>query len=754
MPRLLARSPVLLSMLLLALPVQAQDRYTIDDILTTPSASASALTADGRWLVVTTAALRDRLGIDNSRYGDPTYIAPSLVDVSVVDTRTGTARRIFPERRQARAFVWSPDGSQLALMLRDGDVFRPMIWKRETGRLSALMLPKGVIAVDNATPQWAEDGTKLLLPVRSEQWLKDAKQRFDREVAGPIVVMSSKDPFLSWDEIGRYGLKQSVITIDVATGKAMQVLPELMLRSVQVAGNLVRYSEDITKKTDYDVIGGSESIIKLRPIAGGPDRVLAPSSKNFSPTYSGDGMSYVFVRANRIWYATLADTTPRALTGRDSTARAPGATPAPAPDSAARAAAARERFMPVRLSHDGKSLIASNREGLWLIDVATGAREMFHASPTSDDETDAEASTSPRYSVVAWSRDANSIYLTYAARDKWERGLYRYDRTTKQMRELAKDARRYSGWRLSDDGSTLVFTLAEGTKPGEVYAADADLRNIRQLTHASDVLAGRRFGDARLIDYLDADGTKLYGVLYLPVGYQQGQKVPTVFIVYETFFDEGFNSTVALLTANGYAVMQPSVRLETGYPGESWIKGVTAAANKLIELGIADPDRLGVHGTSYGGYATNLLITQTNRFKAAINISGKVDMVQFYTDSPRLGVRNIHAPEKSQDRIGGTLWEQPEKYLEHSAIMAADRIKTPLLLMTGHEDPNVPERTSMGMFYALRRLGREVEWVSYTNGGHGMPTSTAEEVIDYHTRILGWYDKYLKKPKDAKAATN
>jgi dipeptidyl aminopeptidase/acylaminoacyl peptidase len=125
-----------------------------------------------------------------------------------------------------------------------------------------------------------------------------------------------------------------------------------------------------------------------------------------------------------------------------------------------------------------------------------------------------------------------------------------------------------------------------------------------------------------------------------------------------------------------------------------------------------------VQGTSYGGYATNLLITQTNRFKAAINISGKVNMVSFYTDSPRLGVRNIHAPEKSQDRIGATLWQQPQKYIQHSAIMFADRIKTPLLLMSGEQDHNVPARQLMEMYYALRRLNKEVEWVSYTNGGH------------------------------------
>jgi dipeptidyl aminopeptidase/acylaminoacyl peptidase len=174
---------------------------------------------------------------------------------------------------------------------------------------------------------------------------------------------------------------------------------------------------------------------------------------------------------------------------------------------------------------------------------------------------------------------------------------------------------------------------------------------------------------------------------------------------------------------------------------------VTAAANRLIDMGIADPDRLGVHGTSYGGYATVLLLTETDRFKAAINISGKVNMVSFYTDSERLGVRNTHAPEKSQDRIGGTLWEFPERYIEHSAIFRLDRVKTPLLTISGDQDPNVPANQSRELYYALRRLGKEVEWVRYVNGGHRPPNSVAES-IDFEQRIVAWYDKYLK-PKPA-----
>jgi dipeptidyl aminopeptidase/acylaminoacyl peptidase len=236
-------------------------------------------------------------------------------------------------------------------------------------------------------------------------------------------------------------------------------------------------------------------------------------------------------------------------------------------------------------------------------------------------------------------------------------------------------------------------------------------------------------------------------VVYYPSNYVAGQAYPTVFNIYEEFFDDSFDATANVLTANGYVVVKPSVGFDIGYPGEAWLKGVTAAANKLIEMGVADSARLGVHGTSYGGYATNLLITQTQRFKAAINISGKVDLISFYTDSPRLGVRNITAAERSQDRIGATLWQQPQKYIQHSAVMFADRITTPLLIMTGDQDQNVPARNSAEMYYALRRLGKDVVWVNYMNSGHGTPGTNVEDFTDYHQRILQWYDKYLKSAK-------
>jgi dipeptidyl aminopeptidase/acylaminoacyl peptidase len=376
----------------------------------------------------------------------------------------------------------------------------------------------------------------------------------------------------------------------------------------------------------------------------------------------------------------------------------------------------------------------------YVASVADGARErVIELDPKED-------AKNPRLTAIDWAPDGSAIYISWSAPDEWKRGIMRLDVASKTLGPLVQDARLYGNPRLSRDDSTFVYTMTDGDRPSELYVAPASFASSRKLTDLNPWMAGKALPRSELVAYRDVDGKELYGVLRYPVGYVKGQKYPTIFEIYETFFDNGFNGRAAFLANNGYAVFHPSVNLVVGRPGDAWVKGVTSAANRLIDLGVADPDRLGVHGTSYGGYATCLLITQTDRFKAAINISGKVNMVSFYTDSPRLGVRNTHAPEKSQDRIGGTLWEYPERYLEHSAVLHADRIKTPLLNITGDLDPNVPASQPREMYYALRRLGKEVEWVRYTRGGHRPPNSL-EESVDFENRILSWYDKYLKKDK-------
>jgi dipeptidyl aminopeptidase/acylaminoacyl peptidase len=743
-----------------ARPLNAQQsQFTMNDVFDLRSVSVADVSDDGRLVVVTSASLRDRIGTDNHRFADPTYVAPGVADVMLIDARTGAARQLFPQKRQVRGMEFSPDGARIAMLVREGDTFRLAIYDVASSRLRMIATPRDRILSETSPLQWTGDGAKLLVGLRTSAWQTEAKRRFTQEVQGPIVVRSSEDPFLSWEEVRRLAFRQIPAVYDVASGKFTETMSESVLGSFNLTedGLLLRVEPDITKKTDYAEIMGRELALEVRPLDGGEKSTLHESTKGMRFLWSGDGRSYIYGKEGAIFAGSVAGGEAKKIVGPAAADTAKK--PAESADSAARIAERerkrKERFTPVRLSHDGRVAIATNSEGYWFVDVASGEREKFLDAPTPSEEDDPpREDTAPRWSVAAWSRDGNNVYLGEASRTEWQSALYRYDRRTKQRTELLRGPDQVTGLTLSADGSSAVFTKVPINRPGEVWVADADLRSPRQLTNTNPQLAERAIGDARLIDYLDTDGRKLHGVLYLPPGYKQGTRAPTVFLVYEEFFDARFNSTVALLNANGYAVMQPSVRLERGYPGEAWLKGVTAAANKLIDLGIADADKLGVHGTSYGGYATNLLITQTDRFKAAINISGKVDMISFYTDSPRLGTRNTHAPEKSQDRIGGTLWEQPEKYVAHSAVMFADRIDTPLLLLTGQQDHNVPERTTSEMFYALRRLGKRVEWVSYINGGHGMPTATEAEVIDYHQRILGWYDRYLKGRSSVKADGN
>lgn len=635
--------------------------FSVDDALDVNNASIASVSRDGRWAAVTISSLRDRIGIDNHRFGDPTYIAPNRMDVRIFDLQSGASTALFPDRAQVRGMKWSPDGNKLALMVLHGDAFEARIWDRSSNKFSEIKKPVD----DSSEFFWSPDSSHLLFALHSPDWRAKAVARFKAETEGPIIFHSSKEPFLGWIDLRRMSMERSLALMDVATGAVVEVAPGAMISSYRAAPDspALLVSEDIAKKTDYDTLGAGEARVDLIT-APGSRRTVIPSTKDLNVIWSRDLRSYAYTKQGAIYFASIDDKEPRLIAGtkKDDSKKDEEKKP--------------ETFTASSLSPKGDRLVASNKQGLWLIDTASGAKELFARMPEED-------KLATRYAVIDWSPSGDAIYLSEASRTKWERGVARYSMAAKKMDSLIRDARIYSALHLSEDGHRWVYLAAESNRPAQLFTADESFKNERRLLNPNPQLDSIALPKAELVSYLDADGKKLNAVLYYPANYAAGKKYPAIFNLYEQFFDDTFNSTNSILTANGYAVIQPSVEFETGFPGESWLKGVTAAANKVIEMGIVDPDRMGVQGTSYGGYATNLLITQTNRFKAAVNISGKVDMISFYTDSPRLGVRNIHAPEHSQDRLGATLWQQPQKYVAHSAIFYADRIKTPLLLMCG-----------------------------------------------------------------------
>lgn len=719
------------------------DSLGIRDLLDLRTVNVADLSADGEWVAVTIGVRRDGFGVDFTRDGDPTYLRASPVELLVINTRTLERRSVFKTRTAVRNAVWSPDGTRLAMFVIDRDAQQLQVWDRASGKVTTAKIPMGQYIAEFSELRWSGDGRSLAFAVRSDAWKTRALQRFNELTRSPIVVLDGSDDFLEWDAMNRMSLERSIVSWNWATGAMRTLHAEGRIGSWVLARNdsALTVSEDITKKTDYDVIGGREYKLVAQGIAGGNPRTLYPSLKNVNLQWSEDGTRYVATREGRVYLGTVADTARKQLLGPT------GSGPDTDTSAAARARRSKERFSAVRWSPQGDAILASNSEGFWVVDLASGDKKLVATLPDS-------TSLAPRPQLAAWSTDGRYLYFSENSRTRWDRAVIRYDRQANQRSELLRGPRYYTGLRLSRNGRTAVFSIAEGNHPNDLYVAGADLANPRRVIESNPQLATKPVARTELLSYLDADGKTQYGVLHYPTDYVKGTTYPTVFIIYEDFFDDSWDGVANLLAAHGYAVVKPSVGFEIGYPSEAWLKGVTAAANAVIQMGVADSSRLGVHGTSYGGYATNLLITQTNRFKAAINLSGKVDIISFYTDSPRLGVRNIHAAEKSQDRIGATLWQQPQKYVQHSAVMFADRIKTPLLLMTGGQDHNVPELNTREMYYALRRLGKPVVWASYVNSGHGTPSTTEAEFVDYHERILGWYDKYLKAGKTKPASVS
>jgi dipeptidyl aminopeptidase/acylaminoacyl peptidase len=716
---------------------QSLDTISAADILEVKTANVLDLSDDGRRVAIGVRKLADNATTDHRRYGDPTYFAPSMVELMVIDTTSGATDRVGKGLLNVRQAAWNASGSKLAVLTAaESAAGLPVttLWVYDAERKTLTEVPRQANAAVAATSQlaWTPDGGKLFVALRSAEDDRAAQAAFKTLVSGPVVVQSSK-PFLDWDAMSRANRKRALAEIDPATGAATVVVPAAPITNYQASrdGAVVTWLEDSTEKTSYDVIFGTDNAVKAWSRGGQPKLVLdAKTLKTTQPRWSDDQRVLAYADKGEVFVQRIDEDKPRSIT------------PKPKGEATEKVESEdTEAFSVVSFSRDGTKLLITSKKGWYVANVADGARERVL---TLDDKNEDK---NPRLTAVDWSPAGDAIFVQYGEPDRWDRGLSRLDLKTKVLTSLVRDNALYQGFRMSRDGRTVIYQKSDGTRPAELYAADAGFGNIRKLTDLNPWIEKKALPNSELVSYRDADGKVLYGVLRYPIGYEKGRRYPTVFEIYETFFDNGFNGRAALLAGQGYAVFHPSVNLVVGRPGESWAKGVTAAANKLIDMGVADPDRLGVHGTSYGGYATVLLLTETDRFKAAINVSGKVNMISFYTDSERLGVRNTHAPEKSQDRIGGTLWEYPERYIEHSAIFRLDRIKTPLLTISGDQDPNVPANQSRELYYALRRLGKEVEWVRYVNGGHRPPNSVAES-IDFEQRIVAWYDNYLK-PKPA-----
>ena len=285
-------------------------------------------------------------------------------------------------------------------------------------------------------------------------------------------------------------------------------------------------------------------------------------------------------------------------------------------------------------------------------------------------------------------------------------------------------------------------------------------------------------GSVELVSWMNGDGIPLRGMLFKPENFDPSKQYPMVVYYYEKLTD-GLHSYVSPSGRNvvnplvynslGYLVFEPDIIYTEGQPGPSAAKAIIPGVQSLVAKGFVDPKRIGITGQSWGGYQSAYLITVTNMFAAAVPNATVVNMTSAYGGIRwESGLARAFQYEHTQSRIGGSLWQYPERYVENSPLFRLDRVTTPVLFMANDNDGAVPWYQGIEFYVAMRRLQKEAYMVSYNGDGHNPTKSANQKDIDkkmqefFAVKLLGaeppsWMVRgipFLEKGRDQVKSTN
>ncbi len=279
--------------------------------------------------------------------------------------------------------------------------------------------------------------------------------------------------------------------------------------------------------------------------------------------------------------------------------------------------------------------------------------------------------------------------------------------------------------------------------------------SLTQLTKITDVNPWQKeynWGTAELVHWTSDDGIPLQGILFKPENFDPSKKYPLISYFYEDLSD-GLNAYVpptgrnvinaTHYASNGYLVFMPDIYYEEGHPGQSAVKSIVPGVQMLLARGYVDPKGLGLQGQSWGGYQAAYMITQSSLFSAAMAGAPVSNMTSAYGGIRwGSGLARAFQYEKGQSRIGKSLWEAQDLYLENSPLFHLQRVTTPLFIMANDQDDAVPWWQGIEMFVGMRRLNKEVYLINYNGDVHN-PASRANQK-DMAMRMQQFFDNKLK----------
>jgi len=327
-----------------------------------------------------------------------------------------------------------------------------------------------------------------------------------------------------------------------------------------------------------------------------------------------------------------------------------------------------------------------------------------------------------------WTPDSRRILFT--AGDSVYREVFAYDVASERYEKLT-DKRFLGLGSVSADGSRVAFTLESAEAPADVYVSGLDFSAPAKLSDVHPETRELELGKTEVIRWKSTEGFEVEGVLVKPVGYVQGERYPLMTVAHggptgahHDYYRVRYGDGGQHWAGQGWAVLYPNPRGSTNY-GETFMRGnladwgggdyrdIMAGVDAVIEMGIADPDKLAFQGWSYGGYMTCWTVSQTTRFKAAMIGAGLTNLVSMY------GTNDV--PSYLGTFFNGTLSPETEQlYRDRSGLTFADNVTTPTLILHGGNDQRVPIGQPMEFYRALKDRGVAVELVFYPREGHGL----------------------------------
>ncbi|MCH7602906.1 MAG: S9 family peptidase [Planctomycetes bacterium] len=333
-------------------------------------------------------------------------------------------------------------------------------------------------------------------------------------------------------------------------------------------------------------------------------------------------------------------------------------------------------------------------------------------------------------------------------------GFYRDQaRGTDKPVKLIMSDERFGRPRKAEETDTLMLTRERFDTFRNLWVSDADFADINQISNANPQQDQYRWGTSELIEWNSTHGETLQGFLCKPDGFDPSRKYPLMVYFYERNSDnlhqhvapEPFRSIInrTFYVSRGYLVFVPDIPYRNGYPGESAMNAVMPGITHLMNQGFVDEKRIGVQGHSWGGYQIAYMVTRTNLFAAAEAGAIVSNMTSAYGGIRwGSGLSRMFQYEKTQSRIGGTLWNAQQRYIENSPVFWADKIETPLLMMHNDNDGAVPWYQGIEMFVSMRRLGKPVWMLNYNGEPHNLLKWQNKK--DWATRMQQFFDHYLK----------